>query len=103
MVHGFFREWNGELTDITVPGASTTPGYGTVLLGLNNFGWVSGHFWDSSNNEHGFVRAPWGKFYQIDVPGAQQTGGGGLNDEGVVVGHYVDSNGNVIGYIAIPR
>lgn len=101
--HGFFREWNGELTDVTVPGASTTPGIGTLVLGLNNFGWISGHFWDTSNKEHGFVRSPGGQFFQIDVPGAQQTGGGGLNDEGAVVGHFVDSSGNWIGYIATPK
>lgn len=103
VVHGFFRDFSGELSDITVPGASTTPGYGTVLFGINNVGWMSGHFWDASNNEHGFVRAPSGQFYQIDVPGAQQTSGGHLNDEGVMVGHYIDSQGNWIGYIATPK
>ncbi len=101
--HSFFREWNGELTDITVPGATTAPGYGTLVLGLNNLGWMSGHFFDASKKEHGFVRSPAGQFFQIDVPGAQQTGGGGLNDEGAVVGHFIDSSGNSIGYIAIPK
>ncbi len=101
--HGYFRDWNGALTDITVPGASTTPGRGTLALGLNNLGWISGHFWDTSNNEHGFVRSPSGKFFQIDVPGAQQTAGGGLNDEGAVTGHFIDSSGNSIGYIAVPK
>jgi hypothetical protein len=105
--HGFFRDTNGAITVIDVPGAAFT---GTALIGLNNFGWMSGHFWDSGNQEHGFARSPEGKFYQIDVPGADTSGGGrgtaggGINDEGAVAGHY-DTPGNGVdkGYIAYPK
>jgi hypothetical protein len=70
------------------------------LEGINNLGDVSGHFWDTSYNEHGFVRSHTGKFTQIDYPGAYQTGGGKLNDFGEVVGHYTDTSCNASGYIA---
>jgi hypothetical protein len=49
------------------------------------------------------VRLPSGQLYQIDVPGAAQTAGGGLNDPGAVLGHYVDQSGVYHGYIAIPE
>lgn len=101
--HGFIRDRQGHLVyPVDVPGASTTRFLGTIPLGINDFGFISGHFWDSSNNEHGFVRAPWGQFFQIDVPGAARTSGGGLNDFGTVVGHWDDQSGNQIGYIATP-
>lgn len=101
--HGFLRSPNGNLTTIDAPAANTAANQGTVLLGINDFGWISGHFWDSSGNEHGFVGIPKGtsfKFIQIDVPGAASTSGGALNNLGQVPGHWIDKNGNQLGYIA---
>jgi hypothetical protein len=110
--HGFMRTSSGTITTIDVPGAATTPGTapcvtgsvaGTVPLGINRAGYVSGHYWDTSYNEHGFLMTPAGKFYQINVPGAYQTSGGGLNDKEEVVGHYAaDSSCSESGYIATP-
>lgn len=113
--HGFVRTAGGAFKKIDYPGASTVQGNepcpdedgpnvgnlaaGTVVLGINNLGDISGHFWDTSYNEHGFVLSG-GKFTQIDYPGAYQTGGGGLNDLGQFVGHYVDSSCTAYGYIA---
>ncbi len=102
--HGFVRDPKGNISTVDVPGASTATGFGTNLLGINNFGWVSGHFTDVSGGEHGFIGVPNGhswKFFQIDVPGATATSGGGLNDFGTVVGHYV-KGGQQLGYIASP-
>jgi len=106
MYHGFLRDEWGHITIIDVPGAAFT---GTVLIGLNNFGWTSGHFWDSGNHEHGFIRSPRGHFYQVDVPGADTvtagsgTAGGGINDFGVFVGHFDPQGGGVErGFIARP-
>jgi hypothetical protein len=109
--HGWMRTSSGTVTTIDVPGAATTPGTapciqgpvaGSLVLGVNNSGYVSGHYWDSAYNEHGFIRTPAGKFVQINVPGAYQTGGGGLNDKLVMVGHYEDSSCNYSGFVAIP-
>lgn len=104
--HGFFRDKHGNITTIDVPGAAFS---GTVVIGLNNFGWTSGHFWDSGNHEHGFVRSPRGHFYQVDVPGAETvtagagTAGGGINDFGVFVGHFDPAGGGADrGFIARP-
>jgi len=103
LYHGFIRDAFAHLTyPIDVPGVTTAAGLGTIPLGVNDFGAISGHFWDSAVKEHGFLRLPNGQYLQIDVPGAASTGGGGLNDFGVVVGHYNDQNGNQIGYIAVP-
>jgi len=117
--HGFVRTAGGTITTIDVPGASTTPGSvpcpiqsdvgstaaGTIVEGINNLGDVSGHFWDKSHNEHGFVLSPTsffapGKFTQIDFPGAFQTAGSKLNDLGEIVGHYTDKSCNGFGYTA---
>jgi hypothetical protein len=111
--HGFTRTSDGTVTTIDAPGASTTPGTqpcptqnggnpiaGTVVQGINAAGDVSGHFWDTSYNEHGFVLSHTGVFTQIDVPGAFQTAGGQLNDGLWVAGHYNDASCNASGYIA---
>jgi hypothetical protein len=62
-----------------------------------------GHYWDTSNVEHGFVLQPDGKFQKIDVPGAALTSGGAVNNFGQVAGHYVDSSCNSRGYIGTPK
>jgi hypothetical protein len=109
--HGFLRTAAGKISTIDVPGAATTPGVapcvsgnvaGSVAEGINIHGEISGHYWDTAYNEHGFVRTTDGKFHNIDYPGAYQTSGGGLNDAGNVVGHYADKSCNDNGYIAIP-
>jgi hypothetical protein len=109
--HGWMRTSTGTITTIDVPGAATTPGTapcgtasvaGTVVLGINAAGYVSGHYWDTSYNEHGFIRTPSGGYIHINAPGAYQTSGGGLNDHVVLVGHYLDSSCNWTGYIATP-
>jgi hypothetical protein len=107
-IRGFLRSPNGEITDIDFPGAPLTPGTapcvgtiaGTQPFGINDNGVISGHFWDSEYNEHGFLRYPNGIYQQFDIPGAYQTSGGSLNDAGTVVGHYADSSCNSYGYIA---
>jgi hypothetical protein len=73
-----------------------------VPLGINNAGYVSGHYWDTSNNEHGFLMTPAGKFIEINAPGAYQSSAGGVNDKVQVVGHYVTTSCTDVGYIATP-
>jgi hypothetical protein len=120
VTHGFIRTAEGQIiSPIDAPGASTTPGSvpcfsgpagagtaaGTAVLGINNQGDISGHFFDTSYNEHGFIWLNEGgqftRFIQIDVPGAFQTSGAGLNDFPEIVGHYVvDTSCNEAGYTA---
>lgn len=110
--HGYLRSPSGKITVIDFPGASTTPGTapctagpvsGTVANGVNDFGTVSGHFWDKNYIEHGFMRLANGVYYQVDVPGAFGNAGGGTNDFGTIVGHYFDSSCNERGFIGTWR
>jgi hypothetical protein len=112
--HGFLRTAGGNIiAPIDVPGAAKTPGStpcngttaGTYLIGINNKGDLSGRFFDTSYNEHGFIwlneNGQFTRFIQIDVPGAFQTGGGGLNDSDEIAGHYnTDSSCDAAGYAA---
>jgi hypothetical protein len=108
--HGWMRTSAGAITKIDVPGASTTPGPapcisgnagGTEVEGINDQGYVSGHYWDKSYNEHGFMREPGGRFVILNVPGAYQTAGGAINNALVMVGHWAtDSSCDDEGYIA---
>jgi hypothetical protein len=108
--HGWVRTSSGQITTIDAPGASTVTGTapcsgtvgGTVIVGINNHGDISGHYWDTSYNEHGFIMNTSGKYFTIDFPGAYETSGGGINNNGVLVGHYDDISCNPTGYIAAP-
>lgn len=111
VVHGWLRSSSGDITTIDEPDASTVTGSapcggtagGTTVVGINNDGTISGHFWDSSFNEHGFYRTADGKYHEVNVPKAYQSSGGGMNDHGVMVGHYVNSSCKSFGYIATPQ
>ncbi|HTU50051.1 MAG TPA: hypothetical protein VMF56_05615 [Acidobacteriaceae bacterium] len=107
--HGWSRDASGVITTFDVPGAASVLGAapctggnaaGTVPDGINDKGYISGHYWDASYNEHGFVRSPNGKFVPLNVPDAYQTAGGGINLGGTVVGHYSDTSCNNAGYTA---
>lgn len=94
--HGFLRGPNGKFTTFEAPGADTTAGSynGTSPSGINDLGVITGDYSDANGFNHGFVRAPDGKFTTFDVPGA---GGYGtlpvtINLEGAIVGYYTDSN-----------
>jgi|HubBroStandDraft_6_1064221.scaffolds.fasta_scaffold48291_5 hypothetical protein len=52
--HGFVRAQDGTVTTFDVPGGTT----GTVPLGINDKGAVTGWFEDSDNVVHGFLRTP---------------------------------------------
>jgi hypothetical protein len=109
VTHGWQRTAAGTITTIDVPGAATALGTipcggmaaGTVVVGINNSGAMSGHYWDTSYNEHGFILKG-GTFYTVNVPGAYVTSGGGINDHDALVGHWSDSSCNEYGYIATP-
>ena len=53
----------GQYTTIDVPGAAST-----VAVGVNDLGVVSGFYFDSSGNEHGFLYRD-GTFTTVNVPG----------------------------------
>jgi len=110
LAHGWLRDSSGTITTINVPAASTTPGAnpcisgnvgGTYVGGINDQGFISGHFFDKKNNEHGFIRTPGGKFIELNVPGAFQTAGGNIDNKDQMVGHWAtDSACDDEGFIA---
>jgi hypothetical protein len=96
---------HGRLTDLTVPGSSST-----MALGVNNFDEVVGVFVPSSdaNALEGFTWTPQHGFTTVNDPNGMNDGNltttiNGVNDFGQVVGFYVDANGNTDGFTATPH
>jgi len=93
--HGFLRSPEGKFTTFEVPGADTTAGSfnGTTAQSINDWGEITGYYYDATGPAHGFLRSPWGTFTTFDVPGAAN---GSvpifLNLEGAVVGYSLDAN-----------
>jgi len=93
---------HGHLTDLAVPGASST-----MALGVNNYDEVVGVYTvgsGSSAQMHGFTWTAQHGFSTVDDPhGMGTTTINGVNDFGQVVGFYVDANGNTDGFVATPQ
>ena len=90
---------HGQLTDLAVPGATTT-----MALGVNNFDEVVGTYTDAAGNMHGFTWTARHGFTTVDDPnGIGTTTINGVNDFGQLVGFYVDGNGNTDGLLATPQ
>jgi hypothetical protein len=53
--HGFLRNQQGNFSVFDVPGTGTGPGQGTIPLGNNNPGAITGQSIDGSNVIHGFL------------------------------------------------
>jgi hypothetical protein len=103
VIHGFLRSPDGdELITFDAPGAGKTAGsgQGTFPRSISNSGAVTGHYIDSHNVTHGFLRSPGGdEFVTVDAPGAGTTEGSGfgtfpesINDGGAITGRYIDAN-----------
>ena len=111
--HGYLRAPDGTFTEIDDPNAGTgaDSSQGTLILGINPAGWISGLYIDVNYVFHGFMRAPGGTITEIDVPGAgtgtyQGTNAcwfipawGGINPAGTITGFYVDENYVYHGYV----
>jgi len=93
---------HGHLTDLAVPGASST-----MALGVNNYDEVVGVYTGGSGSSaqmHGFTWTAQHGFSTVDDPhGMGTTTINGVNDFGQVVGFYVDANGNTDGFVATPQ
>lgn len=61
----------------------------TIPLSINNFGSITGYYFEESGGTHGFLRAPDGSFAVIDVPGASATSACSLNDAGWIAGYFL--------------
>jgi hypothetical protein len=104
------RARDGTITTIDVPGAGTGSFQGTYALNINPAGTIAGHYADTSNVYHGFVRAPNGAVTTFDAPGAGTGSGqgtftastGGLNPAGAIVGGYLDASNVNHGFVRAP-
>jgi hypothetical protein len=100
--HGFLRSPAGdEIITFDAPGAGKTAGsgQGTFPRSISDSGAITGHYIDSHNVAHGFLRSTEGNFITLEAPGAATTPGSGhgtfsnnINDGGTVTGRYVDAN-----------
>jgi len=111
--HGYLRAPVGTFTifDDSNAGVGADTGQGTLSLGINSAGEISGVYIDENYVFHGYVRTPHGTMIEYDVPGAgtdtfQGTGAcwfiacwGGINAAGAITGFYVDNNNVYHGFI----
>jgi hypothetical protein len=110
LCHGFLRSPAGdEIITFDAPGAGTTAGsgQGTFPRSISDSGAIAGHYIDSHNVTHGFLRSPAGdEIITFDAPGAGMTAGSGfgtfpnsINDGGVITGRYIDSHNVSHGFL----
>jgi hypothetical protein len=78
-----------KFVSIDVPGSA-----GTIATGINRRRDIVGIYYDTANNEHGFLLKD-GNFFTVDVPGSLvgvsgtlQTEANGINARGDIVGDY---------------
>ncbi len=94
--HGYIRHADGALTQIDVPGATSTQAFG-----VNDLETIIGIYTDAQNNAHAFVLRA-GHYRNVDLPGGLSTTTFPLsiNDLEEIVGEYIttpDTNG--FGYL----
>lgn len=111
--HSYLRAPDGTFTifDDSHAGMGVDSGQGTLSLGINPAGEISGVYIDANYVFHGYVRTPHGTMIDYDVPGAgtgtfQGTNAcwfipclGGINPAGTITGFYVDKNNVYRGFL----
>jgi hypothetical protein len=101
---GYLLRRDGQVTILSVPGASST-----MALGINDSDEVVGVFVDPTGRNVGFTWTPGGGFQNVVDPQTDPhiaTSGttiNGVNDKGELVGFYTDANGNTDGLLATPQ
>jgi len=95
-----------KIITFDAPNAGTAFNYGTYPVDINIWGAVTGSVIDNGNGQHGFVRDPFGKISDFDVPAANPVIGctcpNAINDFGVIAGVYVDNNQINHGFLRTP-
>jgi hypothetical protein len=96
-----------KIITFDAPGAGSGAGQGTIALGSDAQGVITGWYVDGSNVYHGFLRAPNGDIATIDVAGAGTSAGqgtfiGGMNLEGIATGFFVDAGNVDHGFLRTP-
>lgn len=86
----------GKYSTLSYPGASFT-----FAGGGNVSNSVTGIYFDSAGNGHGFLENN-GAYTSFDFPGASFTEATGINAVAVIVGVFIDSDGNEHGFVRTP-
>ncbi len=110
--HGFLRSPQGRFTRYDAPGAGSSSGQGTApncCSGLDPGGTIVGGYIDGNNVNHGFLRAPDGRFTTFEAPGADTTPGSyhgtspsSHNPAGAITGTYGDASNVSHGFLRAP-
>jgi hypothetical protein len=103
---------SSKIISFDAPGAGSTAGsgFGTFPESINKPGAITGHYIDSHNVTHGFLRSPGGdEFITFDAPGAGSTAGSvqgtfprSISDSGAITGHYIDAHNVTHGFLRSP-
>lgn len=104
VAHGYPRSPDGTFTTFDATGAGTSSYQGTGCfsdcpVGLNDWGVITGSYWDSNNVQQGYLRTPEGSFVTIDPPGSTGTQPESINDSGAIMGYYLDANNVYHGFL----
>lgn len=85
--NGFLRSATGTMTVISNPKATQT-----LVHGLNDHGWLCGHYLDAQNVEHAFVVIE-GNPVSYDYPKGIGTSFNSINNVGDISGRYTTPDG----------
>jgi hypothetical protein len=88
-----FTYASGKFTAVSFPKST-----GTQATGINDKGWVSGFYLDSTNTQHAFVKKG-AKYTSIDVKGATSADAYGINNAGDMTVYAFNSSGDYLSYL----
>lgn len=113
--HVYVRSVTGQTTTFDTPGDPTLGAncFSDCPLGLNDWGAVTGVYFDANGVGHGFLRTPDGKVGSFDAPRAAAVAPQppwywmgtlpvSINDDGVITGYYIDANNVSHGFLLFP-
>ena len=113
--HIYLRSFAGQATTFNTPGDASLGAncFSDCPLGLNDWGAITGVYFDANGVGHGFLRTPDGEVGSFDAPGAANvtpqapwywmgTLPYSINDEGVITGYYIDANNVSHGFLRTP-
>lgn len=101
--HGYIRDPQGQVTTFDVPKATVdVASSGTMPIGMNEAGTISGFFMGPDGQHHGFLRTPSGQFTVVDHPNAVSTALTRINAASSVAGDWIDGAANTHGFIISP-
>jgi hypothetical protein len=113
--HVYLRSFAGQAMTFNTPGDPSLGAncFSDCPLGLNDWGAITGVYFDANYVGHGFVRTPDGKVGSFDAPGAANvtpqypwywmgTLPVSINNDGVIAGYYIDANNVSHGFLWLP-